>query len=121
MVTVIYILVGIAAVLLIIAIPVLTLRALLLMARMEDTRRDVAALTTNVEMSLQHANRFFARSQDTMEKLRHTVERLDRLLTLLQPAATVGGLLSGARRAMSGRREPPASSPEIESEGESHD
>ena len=102
--TVYYILASLAAILVIIAVPVITIRVMLLMARIEDTRRDLAELIAEAGLSLQNMNRVLARIQEGVDRLRHAMDRIERMLSLLQPAATVGGLLAGAKRAISGRR-----------------
>jgi len=105
-----YTLASIAAVALIIAIPVLTLRAMELMARLEETRKDLAELISEGTFSLQHANRFMVRSQESFDRLRVALDRIERLLAILQPASAIGGFLSSAKRAVTGQRrpEPPA-------------
>lgn len=100
-----YALASLAAVLVIIAIPVLAVRALVLMARLDDTRRDLAKLIAEGGLSLHHANRFLVHAQDGVDRLRHAADRLEHLLGLLQPATAVGGLLASARRALSGQRQ----------------
>jgi len=102
--TVFYVLASIAAVVVILGVATLTLRAMVLMARMEDTRRDLAEAIAEVGLSLQHVNRLLARVQEGVDRLRHSMDRIERVLNFLQPATAVGGLLAGARRAMSGRR-----------------
>jgi DNA-binding transcriptional LysR family regulator len=96
--TVFYVLAGIAAVTIIIAVPVLTIRALLLMARLEDTRKDLAQLVAEGRLSLQHANRVLAHTQESMDRVRHMTERVERVFALMQPAAAVGSVLAGAKR-----------------------
>lgn len=102
--TVYYVLASVAAVAVAVGAITLTFRALLLMARIEHSRRDLARTIGEVSLSLQHANRLMARVQEGMDHLRHTMDRLERVLDVLQPATTVGGLLAGAKRALSGRR-----------------
>lgn len=104
-----YILASIAAMALIIAIPVLTLRALSLMARLEETRKDLSELISEGTFTLQHASRFMARSQEGFDRLRNTLDRMEQLLAFLQPASTVGGLVAGAKRLLTGHR--PAETP----------
>jgi septal ring factor EnvC (AmiA/AmiB activator) len=116
--TVFYILASVAAILLIVAVPILTIRALVLMARMEDTRRDLSALIAEAGLSLQHINRLLARTQESLDRLRHSMDRIEKVITYLQPAAAVGGIIAGARRAMSGRRQQTESSDLPENEGE---
>ena len=99
-----------AALALIIAVPVLTVRMLVLMSRMEDTRKDLAALIAESTLTLQHANRMLVRLQDGVDHLRHAVDRLEKILAFLQPASAVGGILAGARRIFSGGH-PPAETP----------
>jgi len=101
-----YMLGSVAAVILIIVIPVLTLRVLGLLSRLEETRKDLSELIAEGTFSLQHANRFMARSQEGFDRLRVTLDRIEHLLALLQPAATVGGWLSGAKRAVTGSHRP---------------
>lgn len=113
-----YILVSVAAVLLIIAVPVITARALILMARLEETRRDLSGLIAEGQLSLQHTNRVLQRTGDGADHLRRTVERLDKMLALLQPAASVGGLLAGAKRVITGRTGSPETPSHKEREGE---
>lgn len=116
--TVFYILASIAAIVVIIAVPVLTARAIILMMRLETTRRDLAELIAESGLSLQHVNRLLARTQEGVDRLRHTIERIERMLAVLQPAAAVGGLLSGAKRAFSGRRQATAPPAATEPEGD---
>lgn len=113
-----YILASLAALAVLIAVPVLVIRALMLMARTEDTRRDLAELIANADLSLQHANRLVARTQEGVDRARHALERLEHVLTVLQPAATVGGLLTGVRRAVAKRREPVPAPEQTGQEGE---
>jgi len=112
-----YILASLAAIAILIAVPVLTARALLLMTRLEATRRDMAELIAEALLSLQHVNRLTARTQESVDRLHHALERMERILALLQPAAAVGSVLAGARKVLTGRRgtEPPKPS---NSEGE---
>jgi hypothetical protein len=117
--TMFYILASIAAALIIIAVPLLAARAMILMARMEDTRRELATLIAEMGLSLQHVNRLLARTQEGLDRLRHTMDRMERILTLLQPAATVGGMLAGAKRVISGRRPAGEASGQSDREGES--
>jgi uncharacterized protein YoxC len=108
--TVLYTLAIVAAAVVIIAVPLVTARALLLMHRVDTTRSELAKLIADMSVSLHHVNRVLARSQEGADRLRHALERIEHLLALLQPAAAVGGLVAGARRAISGHREtkPPA-------------
>jgi len=110
-----YILGFIAVGLLIIAVPLVTIRALILMARLETTRADLAKFIVNADLSLHHGNRVLARSQESAERLSAALEHIEHLLTVLQPATALSGLFSGVKRAMSGQRQPdiqPAKSPE---------
>ncbi len=99
-----YTLGSIAAVTLIIAIPVLALRVMGLLSRLEETRKDLSELISEGTFSLQHANRFMARSSEGFDRLRVTLDHMERLLALLQPAAAVGGLFASAKRAVTGHR-----------------
>jgi hypothetical protein len=65
----------------------------------------LAQLITEGTHCLRHANRILAQLQEGMDRLRHTIERIERVIALLQPAATVSGVLTGVRRAFSGRRQ----------------
>ena len=103
--TVYLILASLAALAILIGAPILTIRALVLMARLEGTRRDLAELVAEATLSLQHVNRLVARTQEGVDRLHHALERIERVLTLLQPATAVGGLLAGARRVLTGRHE----------------
>jgi len=105
MATVFYILGSIAAIALIVAVPILTVRMLVLMGRMEDTRRDLSTLIAESTLTLQHANRVLGRLQDGVDHLRRTVEHLEKVLSFLQPASAVGGIIAGARRVFSGQRQ----------------
>ena len=118
MATIYYVLASLAAALLIVAICILVGRALLLMARLEDTRRDLAQFLAEASLSLQHVNRLVARSQEGVDRLQYSLERIERIFALLQPAAVVGGLFSGARKAQTGRQSPTASPPTSQPEGE---
>ncbi|HEY3377388.1 MAG TPA: hypothetical protein VGL77_07820 [Armatimonadota bacterium] len=117
--TVWYILASIAALFLIIAIPVLTVRALILMARVETTRHDLSELISEAGLSLQHVNRLLARTQEGVDRLRHTLDRLERILAVLQPAVAVGGVLAGAKRFIAGHQAPTETSRQSACEGES--
>ena len=64
--TVYYILASLAAILVIIAVPVITIRVMLLMERIEDTRRDLAELIAEAGLSLQNMNRVLARSRKAL-------------------------------------------------------
>ena len=102
--TVYYILASLAAVLFIAA----TLRAVVLMERMEQTRKDLASLLAESMLSLQHANRMLVRMQDSVERMRTAVDHLEKVLAFLHPSTVVGGMLAGARRMFGGgRRETP--------------
>lgn len=101
--TVFFVLGTIVFLLAIIAIPVLTIRALALMARLDDTRRHLAELIAEASLSLEHANRTLVRAQESIERLRHVTERIDKLLPLLKPAAAAGDLMAGVRRLFGGR------------------
>ena len=114
--TLFYILASIAAVLVIITIPIMAMRAWVLMTRMEDTRRNLANLINESALSLQHANKLLARTQEGVDHLRHTIERIERILALLQPATAVGSLIAGAKRAISGRH-PSSTTSEISKQG----
>ncbi len=109
--TVFYTLGSVAAALVLIAVPLVTARVLLLMQRIDTTRSELAKLIADMSVSLHHVNRMLARTQESTDRLRHALERIEQLLALLQPAAAVGGLVAGARRALSGHREekPPGS------------
>lgn len=109
--TTFYILASIAAVLVIIAVPVLTVRAMSLMARMDGTRSELAKLLAESSLSLEHANRTLARTQEGIERMRHVTERLDKLLAAMQPAAVAGGFF---RRLFGG----PSCEPPSHGEGE---
>lgn len=98
MAIVFYIIGSIAAVLLIAA----AVRALVLMDRMEQTRKDLATLLSEGSLTLQHANRMLTRMQESVERMRHAVEQLEKVLALLQPVNAVGGILAGARRVFGG-------------------
>ena len=119
--TVFYTLGSIAAVILIIVIPVLTLRVIGLLSRLEETRKDLSELISAGTFSLQHANRFMARSQEGFDRLRVTLDRIERLLALLQPAAAVGGLLAGAKRAVTGHRRTETPPTQTMNKEDSHD
>jgi len=116
--TVFYLLGSFAVVVVMLGVSLLVVRALVLMARIEDTRRDLSAMISQTELSLQHVNRLLSRVQEAVDRLRHTLDRVEQLIGILQPAATVGGLIAGAKRAVSGRRSAPTPS---ERKGEEHD
>lgn len=99
-----YILASIAAAAMILGVTLLTVRALALMDRMENTRRDLADLIAESGLSLQHANRLLARTQEGVDRVRHAMDRLEGLLSMMQPAVAVSGFLAGAKRMVSGRR-----------------
>lgn len=99
-----YLLASIAAVVVIIGVTVMTVRMVLLMARVERTRKEFMQTISEVELSLKHANRLLVQFQEGADHLRHALERLERVLDIVQPATAFGGLLAGARRIMSGRR-----------------
>jgi len=108
-----YILASIAA-LLIIAVG---LRALVLMDRMEQTRKDLATLIAEGTLTLQHASRMLVRMQDSVERMLHAVEHIEKVLSILHPTTAVGGMLAGARRIFGGgRREPSPASDNSEKE-----
>ena len=100
-----YILGSIAAIALIVAVPVLAVRMLVLMARIEDTRRDLSTLIAESTLTLQHTNRVLVRLQEGVDHLRRAVDQLDKALSFLQPASAVGGIIAGARRVFTGQRQ----------------
>jgi len=114
--TIFYILASIAVLLLIAA----SVRALVLMDRMEQTRKDLAAFVAEGTLSLQHASRLLVRMQESVERMRHAVEHIEKVLALLQPATAVGGLLAGARRMFGRDRREPAPAPETPEKEANH-
>lgn len=114
--TVYYILASLAAVLLIAA----TLRAMLLMERMEQTRKDLASLLAEGMLSLQHANRMLVRMQDSVERMRDAVDKIEKVLAFLQPSTAVGGILAGARRVFGGGRRDSSVAPETSEKEANH-
>ena len=105
--SVFYILGSLAAVVIIVGGTLVMVRALILMARLEDTRRDFSTMIAQTELSLQHANRMLARLQEAVDRLRHTLDRVEQLIGMWQPAAAVSGLIASAKRAVAGRRGTP--------------
>ena len=116
-----YTLGSLAAVTIIIAVLILTLRMWGLMTRWEQTRKDLSELISEGTFSLQHANRFMARSMEGFDRLRGTLDRIERLLALLQPAAAVGGLLASAKRVVTGSRKAERSPTQSLEKEDSHD
>lgn len=106
--TVFYLLGSIAAIVIILGVSLLVGRAMVLMARVEDTRRDFSEMVSQTQLSLQHANRLLVRLQEAVERMRHTLDRVEETLGLFQPSSAVSGLIAGARRIVSGRRTPPS-------------
>lgn len=104
--TIFYLLASIAAVMVIVAVPVMMIRTLVFIARLEDTRRNLANLINESSLSLQQANRVLAHTQEAVDHLRHTIERIEGLLTILQPATAVASLIAGAKRAITGHHSP---------------
>ena len=107
--TVFYTLGSIAAVVIVLGVMLLVARALILMARIDDTRRDFSEMVASTELSLQHANRMMVRLQESVDRLRHTLDSVEQMIGLFQPTSAVGGLIASAKRVISGRR---SSSPE---------
>ncbi|MHB0939670.1 MAG: hypothetical protein ACYDCO_11225 [Armatimonadota bacterium] len=114
--TVYYIVASIAAVLIIAA----TLRAMMLMERMERTRKDLATLLAESTLSLQHANRLLVRMQDSVERMRRAVDSIEKVLAFLQPSTAVGGILAGARRVFGGGRRESPDAPETSEKEANH-
>lgn len=98
----------VAAALIIIAVPVLTIRALLLMARLDATRRALASLIAEGSYALQHASHVLAKFQEELDRVRHTTDDLRRVIAMVQPAAAVGGW---ARKIFGGRATGPTDNP----------
>jgi hypothetical protein len=105
--TVFYILGSIAAIVIILSVALLATRALVLMSRIEDTRRDFSEMISETELSLQHANRLLVRLQEAADRLRHTLDHVEEVVGMLKPSSAVGEIIAGARRVISGRRQPP--------------
>lgn len=101
MTTIYQVLAILAALAILIAVPLLTLRAILLMDRMEETRKAVMQMIAESSQTLLHAGHVLDRSREELDRLRHATEGIERIVSLLQPAATLGGWLHGARRAFS--------------------
>jgi hypothetical protein len=114
--TIFYILASIAAVLFIAA----GVRLLVLMDRMEQTRKDLATLIAEGTLTLQHASRMLVRMQDSVERMRHAVEHIEKALSFLHPTAAVGGVLAGARRIFGGGRREPSPGPETPEKEANH-
>jgi len=114
--TIFYILASIAAVLFIVA----GLRLLVLMDRLEQTRKDLATLIAEGTLTLQHAGRMLVRMQDSVERMRHAVDHIEKVLSLLQPATAMGGILAGARRIFGGERREPSPASETSEKEANH-
>ncbi len=106
--TVFYLLGSIAALFVILGVSLLVGRALVLMARVEDTRRDFSEMISQTQLSLQHANRLLVRLQEAVERLRHTLDRVEEMIGILQPTSAMSGLIAGAKRIVTGRRTSPS-------------
>ena len=106
--TVFYILASLATILLMVA----TVRALVLMDRMEQTRKDLSTLIAESTLTMQHANRMLARMQESVERIRHAVDRIEKVMAMLQPSNAFNGIIAGARRVFSGARQGTSSADE---------